>query len=176
MKVCSPGTGCGAGYIGLDRLSQAERDEFVRSSPYGRCAYDADNDVVDHQVVNFQFEGGATGTFTMTAFAPGGRRLRIHGTHGYLSLDVDHHRIQLQRFWGPGAGRQCIEVPAESGGDDTAMEGLVRAIRENDPSLSLSVRPNRCGLTRLPLPQSWLVASVGSWRSANSTRRKASFR
>ena len=142
MKVYGPGTGCWARYIGLDRLSQAERDEFLRFSPYGRCVYAADNDVVDHQVVNFEFEGGATGTFTMTAFAPSGRRLRIHGTHGYLSVDVDHHQIELHRFWGSSAGRQCIEVPAEAGshggGDDIVMECLIRAIRENDPSLVLT--------------------------------------
>ncbi len=59
-----------AGVIGLTEKTPQERLEFIKTTNYGRRAYDLDNDVVDHQVVNFEFEGGATGTFTMTAFAP----------------------------------------------------------------------------------------------------------
>ena len=52
------------------------------------AVYDCDNDVVDHQVVNFLFERGATAAFTMTAFARGrGRETRIFGTKGELFSD-----------------------------------------------------------------------------------------
>lgn len=34
-------------------------------SPYGRCIYKCDNDVVDHQSVMVQFASGATGTHNM---------------------------------------------------------------------------------------------------------------
>jgi predicted dehydrogenase len=69
-----------------DRAREATESEIVewlKTSPWGRCAYHCDNDVVDHQTLNFDFEGGVTGTFTMTAFDTG-RHLEIFGTKGWL--------------------------------------------------------------------------------------------
>lgn len=57
--------------------------DWLRKSPWGRCAYRCDNDVPDHQVLAMEFEGGMTGTFTMTAFDEG-RHLEIHGTKAVL--------------------------------------------------------------------------------------------
>ena len=42
--------------------------EWLGTSPWGRCAWKCDNDVVDHQVVNMDFENGTTASLTMTAF------------------------------------------------------------------------------------------------------------
>jgi predicted dehydrogenase len=126
-------------YIGLDRVSQSARDAFLRTLDYGRCVYDCDNDVVDHQVVNFEFARGATGTFTMTAFAPGGRTLRVHGTHGFMAADIEKRTIEIQSFWSADPSKRTIDLPAEDGGhgggDDNVMGCLTRAIREDDPSL-----------------------------------------
>jgi predicted dehydrogenase len=57
--------------------------EWLKTSPWGRCVYACDNDAVDHQVVAMEFAGGATGTFTMTAF-DSGRDLVVCGTKGRL--------------------------------------------------------------------------------------------
>ena len=47
-----------------------------------------DNDVVDHQVVMMEFEGGATATCTLTGYsATNGRRIRLQGTHGEMLFD-----------------------------------------------------------------------------------------
>ncbi len=69
-----------------DRAQEASVEEitaWLRTSPWGRCVYRCDNDAVDRQVLALEFEGGVTGTFTMTAFATG-RHLEICGTKGVL--------------------------------------------------------------------------------------------
>ena len=57
--------------------------EFIKTSPWGRCVYHCDNDVVDHQVVAVEMENGVTATLTMTAFDCD-RTIEIHGTRGSL--------------------------------------------------------------------------------------------
>ena len=59
----------------------------LRETQYGKCVYKCDNDVVDHQTVNMQFEGGVLVSMTTTAFAKG-RRMRIMGTKGDLTADM----------------------------------------------------------------------------------------
>src|SRR6185295_4756990 len=77
------------------RGTRVERLEQLKTSPYGRCVYRCDNDVVDHQVVNFEYEGGVTGTFTMTAFLKGNRHLRLHGTEASLNMDIESGTIEV---------------------------------------------------------------------------------
>ena len=40
---------------------------MLNTSNYGTCVYEAGNDVVDHQVVNIEYEGGTTASLTMSA-------------------------------------------------------------------------------------------------------------
>lgn len=76
--------------------TQAGIDAALRDGPYGRCVYACDNDVVDHQVVSLEFEGGVSASFTMTAFATGGRTTRIFGTQG--EIQGDGRRIKITDF------------------------------------------------------------------------------
>lgn len=67
-----------------------------RRGPYGRCVYHCDNNVVDHQVVNLEFENGVTASFTMTAFTwEGGRTIKVMGTHGQIVGDVESDFIEV---------------------------------------------------------------------------------
>jgi predicted dehydrogenase len=70
-------------------LSEDYTDEtklrILKESQYGRCVYKCDNDVVDHQVVNLEFENGVTANLTMHGFSEReGRTLRIDGTKATL--------------------------------------------------------------------------------------------
>jgi predicted dehydrogenase len=57
--------------------------DWLKISPWGRCVYKCDNDVVDHQQVIMEFENGASATLSMTAF-DSGRTIEVYGTKASL--------------------------------------------------------------------------------------------
>jgi predicted dehydrogenase len=124
--------------------TEAGVTEALRSGPYGRCVYACDNDVVDHQVVNMQFEDGATATFTMTAFnRQRDRETRIFGTRG--ELYGNGRFIEVYDFLTGNTERLDAETASDGsilsghgGGDLALMTHFVGALLKNDPSLILS--------------------------------------
>lgn len=75
--------------------------QAIETGPYGRCVYFCDNDVVDHQVVNLEMEGGLTVSFTMSAFtAGGGRYTNFMGTHGNMIADMAKNTVTVTPFGG----------------------------------------------------------------------------
>lgn len=114
----------------------------LQEGPYGRCVYECDNDVVDNQVVNMLFEGGRTATFTMTAFAKGGRKTRIFGTRGELygdssNIEVFDFLTQKTETIDTNASDGSI-LGGHGGGDGRLMDSFVAALANNDPSRILS--------------------------------------
>jgi predicted dehydrogenase len=92
------------GWPARDVCSVHTRDEHlhaVEAGPYGKCVWHAGNDVVDHQVVVMEFEGGATAACTLTGYsATNGRRTRLQGTHGEMLFDEAEGTITVKRFDG----------------------------------------------------------------------------
>ena len=69
----------------IEDYSDETKMEILKTSPYGRCVYKCDNDVVDHQVVNIEFENNVTANLIMHGFSEReGRTLRIDGTKATL--------------------------------------------------------------------------------------------
>lgn len=61
--------------------SDEAKISILKRSCYGKCVYKCDNDVVDHQIVNIEFENEVTASLTMHGFSDReGRTLRIDGT------------------------------------------------------------------------------------------------
>ncbi|MBL2781969.1 gfo/Idh/MocA family oxidoreductase, partial [Klebsiella pneumoniae] len=88
------------------------------TGPYGRCVYACDNDVVDHQVVNMEFAGGLTASFTMTAFTRmRARETRIFGTRGELYGDGRY--IQVYDF----LTEQTLTHDSETAADGSILSG-----------------------------------------------------
>ncbi len=78
--------------------SDADVERALRTTNYGRCVYGCNNNVVDHQVVNLEFEDGITCGFTMSAFSIGGRYIRVMGTKGEISGEFKCPTVDLYDF------------------------------------------------------------------------------
>jgi predicted dehydrogenase len=113
-------------------------ERALREGPYGRCVWACDNDVVDHQVVALQFEGGATATLTMTAFTRmRERETRIFGTRGELTGDgaaVDVYDFHTRRTTRHAVPEEDV-TSGHAGGDDGVMAAFVAAAAAGDPAL-----------------------------------------
>lgn len=72
--------------------------QALKTTDYGLCVFHANNDVVDHQVVNMEFEGGATASLTMNCFNKGGRYIRLFGTKGELYANMADKEITIYTF------------------------------------------------------------------------------
>lgn len=71
----------------------------LETTDYGKCVYRSDNNVVDHQVVNMEFEGGATATFSMCGFTREQTRIvQIMGTKGEIRGNMEDNSISLFNF------------------------------------------------------------------------------
>lgn len=133
---------CGNVEWPIDVLAENPTEEKIRhaieTGPYGRCVFHCDNDVVDHQIVNMQMEGGASLSLTMSAFTSiGGRTIKVMGTLGDLWGDMHENKIRIGVF---GKETQVIDLGKEEkdfaghgGGDRLLMEQFVDLMQGKEP-------------------------------------------
>ncbi|NHJ23162.1 MAG: gfo/Idh/MocA family oxidoreductase [Candidatus Lokiarchaeota archaeon] len=138
-------------YFGQDAyeredFSDGAKMEILRSSPYGRCVYKCDNDVVDHQVVNIEFMNGATATLIMHGFSEReGRTLRIDGTRGTLFGEFrdcgqkitinDHYNGEEKIIFTKDL---TLNTKAHGGGDDLLISAFLDNVLDKDKSQPLT--------------------------------------
>ncbi|MFE0512022.1 Gfo/Idh/MocA family protein [Streptomyces sp. NPDC058964] len=125
----------------VDSFTPEALEEALRTGPYGRCVYACDNDVVDHQVVAMEYPGGATATFTMTAFTEvvGKRSTRFFGTRGEMAGDGETIRVYdfLTRTEESIAvtGDGTMNAAGGHGGGDAGLMGaFIEAVATKDPT------------------------------------------
>jgi predicted dehydrogenase len=94
--------------------------ESLKTTDYGRCVYDSDNNVVDNQVVIMEFESQATATFSMISTTKKQhRQTRIFGSLG--QLEIDDADIKWTNF----LTKETIQVEYENNiPKDTKMRGI----------------------------------------------------
>jgi predicted dehydrogenase len=119
-------------------LDRAERLEALRTSPYGRCVYRCDNDVVDHQVVAMETASGTTVSLAMHGHSHDETRtMRYDGTRATLratfgehpSITVHDHGTGEVTEIDPGAGSGLDH----GGGDGALLAAFARSVLDADP-------------------------------------------
>ncbi len=126
-------TGWPANVITTD-LSIEGRMQALREGPWGRCVYHCDNNVVDHQSVQLRFDNQIIATFTMSGFTMETHRsLRLMGTHGELTGDMEKGVITIQDFRTRETETIRLETTREghSGSDAAFIADFVRRVRSN---------------------------------------------
>jgi predicted dehydrogenase len=111
----------------------------LKEGPYGRCAYQCDNDVMDTQIVNMDFENNILVNMIVSAFTPIGRKVRIMGTKGYLEGDEETIRtldFQTGNWSEIKANTLAADITGgHGGGDFSLMESFLDAVQNNNPGL-----------------------------------------
>ncbi len=121
--------------------------EALRTGPYGRCVYRCDNDVVDHQIVAMEFEGGISASLTMHGHSfEEGRTVRIDGSqatllgkfsHNQMFIDLhDHRSLKRERISLPNA----VRTGGHGGGDERLMAGFVDVLNGKEQAALTSAR------------------------------------
>ena len=72
---------------------------YLDKSVFGHCAFNMDNDTVDHQVVNILFDDNTTATLTLNAFSNKCYRdIKVYGTKADLVANFEEKKIHVELF------------------------------------------------------------------------------
>ena len=127
--------------ISEDTSPEARR-QALETGPYGRCVYHCDNDVVDHQIVNMELEGGTSVTLVMHGHSQEeARTMRYDGTRATLRGKFAYGMDDAIEIHEHLTGRVERIVPQRAasghgGGDEGIMLAFIRAVR--DPAQALT--------------------------------------
>ncbi|MFJ7936121.1 Gfo/Idh/MocA family protein [Sporosarcina sp. NPDC096371] len=113
----------------------------LNTTDYGKCVYRSDNNVVDHQVVNLEFENGATATFSMCGFTREQTRIvQIMGTKGEIRGKMDENTISVFNFLTKNETITKLEEPksGHGGGDEAIVRDFLHEARNYNGNESRS--------------------------------------
>ncbi|MFD2332755.1 Gfo/Idh/MocA family protein [Cohnella sp. GCM10020058] len=135
------------GYLDGVRLSDEEKlASLAGDNRFGRYVWRCDNDIVDHQVVQFAFEDGSTAAHSLVGGAAKAcRTVHITGTRGEIQGELEEGVFVVRHPdpWADGrvfSEREVrIEVSGEmhGGGDHRLVEDFLRVVR-GDPDAGYS--------------------------------------
>jgi len=112
--------------------------EKLRTTNYGRCVYQSDNNQEDHYISSMLFEGDITASFSMEAFtAYAGRRTRVMGSMGDIVGDMDtftvtDFRTKKSVVYDQSSG------DGHGGGDWRLVRDWLQAVSQHKPELLTS--------------------------------------
>ncbi|NLA76432.1 MAG: Gfo/Idh/MocA family oxidoreductase [Clostridiales bacterium] len=135
----------------LEDVENPSIDEKIKlikgDSPYGRCIYKCDNNVVDHQSVLVGFKDGATGTHNMVGGSTfPSRRIHIVGTKGEIFGNLEDNFFTVSRINASSPEERDVEtvdlsalstqLDAHGGGDIRMVKDFVDFQRGETPSIA----------------------------------------
>ena len=132
-------------------VTYEEKEEDLKHSDYGKCAFNSGGDITDRQSLIVEYENGAIATFTMVGGScNSARHLHIVGSCGEIVGEIGSNRFTLKIF-DRGDFRakwQEIDVSKEivssamfgghAGGDYAIMHDFVRYMNGEETSLSIT--------------------------------------
>ena len=119
-------------------------------SPYGKCIYKCDNNVVDHQSVLINFASGATGTHNMVGGSSTPlRRIHIVGTKGEIYGNFEESKFFVSKIHPTKTDERELEevdlnvtgdmvgaYGGHGGGDERLAADFISFVRGEKPSLA----------------------------------------
>lgn len=139
IYITSPKTGRARGDSWITSVLSVENTvestyRALREGSYGRCVYQCDNDVVDHQQTNLLLEDGSTVSFTMCAFTENCyRTFKAMGTRGEIEADTRSNLIHIRVFGQPeeviDVGRLAGDLKGHGGGDSGIIRDFLELLR-----------------------------------------------
>ena len=116
----------------------------LTSSPYGRCVFACDNNVVDNQTIIMQFENGITATLKMEAFVKyGGRNIRFFGSDGELEFNGHEDKIYLRKYFGENQEWKLTDLTNDleghGGGDHRMIDALYEILADGKRDADTSI-------------------------------------
>lgn len=117
----------------------------LKTSDYGRCVYQMDNDQPDHYITSIQFGDSVTANFSMEAFTSyHGRRTRVMGSMGDLVGDMtelvhnDFRTRKETKFIPEAHDVKGYEDQGHGGGDAGLVKDFVNAVSQQNVKLLTS--------------------------------------
>ena len=121
-------------------FSDKAKLRILSKSPYGKCVFKCDNDVVDHQIVNIEFENEVTANLIMHGFSEReGRSIRIDGTKATLIGEFFDSGEKI-RLYNHFSGKEEIlftqkfspENAVHGGGDFLLIDAFLQSLHHKD--------------------------------------------
>ncbi|MGL1892884.1 MAG: Gfo/Idh/MocA family oxidoreductase [Spirochaetaceae bacterium] len=110
----------------------------LKEGPYGRCVYDCDNDVMEHQTMNIEFKNGVQAVFTLSAFTnETSRTIKLVGEKGEIRGAMEKNTIEIHNFETKQVTTIKTENPTtgHSGGDEGIVKDLIMHLENKEHKL-----------------------------------------
>ena len=134
----------------LEEITLEEKEQYLRTSDYGRCVYKLKRQLVDRQMVTVQFKNGSLGTLNVVGGCTvAGREIGIVGTRGEIKGRLEDNRFTLYEYVHNGdlyeikttttdVSAALGENARHSNGDVCLMHDYVRYLNGDRSSISIT--------------------------------------